>query len=218
MLIESNCKLVMIGDSVTDCDRAKPYGEGLFGAIGKGYVSLVSGLIESTYPERKIRVVNMGNGGNTVRDLKERWEKDILDLKPDWISIMIGVNDVWRQFDSPLITEQHVYLEEYEETLKNIVKDTLPLVKGIVLMTPYFMELNKSDSMRAKLDQYGQVVNRIAKKYGTVFVDTQAAFDEILKHFHSAAIGWDRVHPNITGHMVIARAFLNAIEYSWNGL
>jgi lysophospholipase L1-like esterase len=218
MLIEGNSKLVMIGDSVTDCDRAKPYGEGLFGAIGKGYVGLVSGLIESTYPERKIRVVNMGNGGNTVRDLKERWEKDVLALKPDWISIMIGVNDVWRQFDSPLITEQHVYLEEYEETLENLVKTTFPMVKGMVLMTPYYMEPNKSDSMRAKLDQYGLAVKKIAKKYGTVLVDTQTAFDEILKHFHSASIGWDRVHPNSTGHMVIARAFLNAIEYSWKGL
>lgn len=218
MLIESNSKFVMIGDSVTDCGRAKPYGEGLFGAIGNGYVGIVCGLIEATYPERKIRVINMGNGGNTVRDLKERWETDVMDLKPDWLSIMIGVNDVWRQFDSPLITEQHVYLEEYKKTLEYLVKSTLPTVKGMVLITPYYMEPNKRDNMRSTMDQYGEAVKEIAKKYGTIIVDTQAAFDELLKHFHSASIGWDRVHPNITGHMIIARAFLDAINYSWSGL
>lgn len=217
MLIESNSKLVMIGDSVTDCERAKPYGEGLFGAIGRGYVSIVSGLLESTYPERKIRVVNMGNGGNTARDLKERWETDVMDLKPDWVSIMIGVNDVWRQYDSPKIVEQHVYLEEYKESLEYLVKRTLPNVKGVILMTPYYMESNKQDSMRKTMDTYGAVVKEMAQKYATVFVDVQAAFDELLKHCHSASIGWDRVHPNITGHMVIARAVLKALEYSWNG-
>lgn len=215
MLIGDNSKLIMIGDSVTDCDRGKPIGEGLFGAIGKGYVNYVQGLIEATYPEKQIRVVNMGNSGNTVRDLSNRWQTDVIDLKPDWVSIMIGINDVWRQFDSPLIKEDHIDLNEYRQTLERLVNGTLPKLKGLVLMTPYYMEPNKKDGMRERMDQYGQAVKEISKKYNTVLVDTQAAFDEIFKYFHPNNIAWDRIHPNNVGHMTIARAFLRAIGYSW---
>ena len=67
MLLEKNTKLVFIGDSVTDCGRARPVGEGLFGAIGTGYAGYVNALLDATVPKRKIRVVNMGSSGNTVR-------------------------------------------------------------------------------------------------------------------------------------------------------
>ena len=115
MLIEAGSKLVMIGDSITDCDRSRPVGEGLFGAEGKGYVGLVKGLLGAIYPDKKIRVVNMGLSGNTVRDLDKRWQSDVVDLKPDWLSIMIGINDVWRQFNSAPNPDQ-VGLERYEST------------------------------------------------------------------------------------------------------
>lgn len=109
MNIPPNSKLVMIGDSITDCDRTRPIGEGLFGAQGKGYVSLVDGLLTARYPAHRIRVVNMGTSGHTVRDLQGRWQTDVLDLKPDWLSILIGINDVWRHFDTPLQSECQVY-------------------------------------------------------------------------------------------------------------
>src|SRR5262245_14983449 len=111
--IQPASKLVLIGDSITDCERARPVGEGLFAALGKGYVSLVDSLLQSTYPQQGIRVVNMGISGNTVRDLKDRWSSDVLALEPDWLSIMIGINDVWRHFDSPWQHEWHVPLAEY---------------------------------------------------------------------------------------------------------
>ena len=95
----------MIGDSVTDCERLRPIGEGLFDALGRGYVSMVDGLLMARYPAHRIRVVNMGVSGNTVRDLQKRWQTDVMDLKPDWLSVCIGINDVWRQFDTPLQTE-----------------------------------------------------------------------------------------------------------------
>lgn len=215
MMIESGGKLVMIGDSVTDCGRARPVGEGLFEALGKGYVSLVDALLQATKPEKKIRVVNMGTSGNTVRDLKARWQTDVIDIAPDWLSIMIGINDVWRQFDTPLQTEWSVPLNEYTETLDELVAQTLPTVKGMVLMAPYFIESNQSDAMRKRMDQYGAAVKAIGKKYNVITVDTQAAFDEALAHMHPMSLAWDRVHPNQIGHMVIARAFLTAVGYRW---
>ncbi|NLE24557.1 MAG: SGNH/GDSL hydrolase family protein [Clostridiaceae bacterium] len=212
MRIESGSKLIMIGDSVTDCGRARPVGEGRSEAIGNGYVSLVQSSIMTAYPERRIRVINMGVSGNTVRDLKERWESDVIALKPDWLSIMIGINDVWRQFDLPLQKELHIYIDEYKETLEELVDKTKSKLKGLVLMTPYYIEPNKNDAMRAMMDKYGAAVKKLAEKHGTLFADTQASFDRILKFYHPNMICWDRVHPNNVGHMVLAQVFLNAIE------
>lgn len=214
MKIRSGSKLVMIGDSVTDMERARPLGEGLFNAWGKGYVANVEALLSSCCPEQRIRVINVGVSGNTVRDLKARWQTDVMDLKPDWVSIMIGINDVWRQFDTPMIVEGQVHLEEYEKTLVELVEKTLPVTKGMVLMTPYLIESNRKDAMRARMEQYGKIVRKTATKYKTLFVDTQAAFDEVLQHVHAMSIAWDRVHPNAAGHMLLARAFLKGIGFN----
>lgn len=215
MLLNAGDKLVMIGDSVTDAERAQPVGEGLFGAIGKGYVALVDALLNTVYTERCLRVVNMGNSGNTVRDLKARWQRDVIDLQPDWLSIMIGINDVWRQFDMPMQPETHVPLDEYEATLDELVAKTLPHVKGLVLLTPYYIEPNPADRMRARMDEYGAAVKRIASRRNTQLVDTQAAFNQLLQTRHSSYLAWDRIHPTPVGHMLLARTFLNAIGFEW---
>ncbi len=205
----------MIGDSITDCDRARPVGEGLFDALGHGYVSLVDGLLTARYPAHGIRVVNMGLSGNIVRDLQERWQSDVLDLQPDWLSICIGINDVWRHFDTPLQSEAHVSLEEYTRILETLVRTTRPRLQGLVLMTPYFIEPNRADDMRAMMDDFGAVVRLLAKTYDALLVDTQAAFDAVLQQLHPMALAWDRVHPTRTGHMILTRAFLQAIGYGW---
>ncbi|MFC4778045.1 SGNH/GDSL hydrolase family protein [Paenibacillus sp. GCM10023252] len=211
-------KLVMIGDSITDCGRKQPIGEGLFDAHGRGYVALVQALLTAAYPELGIRVVNMGCSGHTVRDLKGRWESDVIALQPDWLSIMIGTNDVWRQYDQPHMPESHVYLEEYEQTLDELITNTKRdvKVKGLVLMTPFYLEPNRTDQMRSTMDQYGDAVRRLAIKHETLFVDTQAAFDRVLEHIYPATLAWDRVHPSAAGHAVLARALLHAVEYDYN--
>jgi lysophospholipase L1-like esterase len=215
MLIQPNSKLVMIGDSVTDCGRLKPVGEGEIDALGNGYVSMVDALIQATLPWQRIRVVNMGLSGNTVRDLHLCWQSDVLDLSPDWLSLMIGINDVWRQYDSPLQAEWGVPLDEYESTLGKLIEQTRPRLNGLVLMTPYFIDLNLNDAMRVRMDQYSEVVRGLAKKYQAILVDTQMAFDVALRHMHPMTLAWDRIHPNLAGHMMIARSFLNAIGYRW---
>jgi len=217
MKLQKHDKLVMIGDSITDCGRAKPIGEGLFEAIGKGYVAQIDALLGAVYPELAVRVVNVGTSGNTVRDLKDRWQTDVIDLKPDWLSIMIGINDVWRQYDLPRQSEKHVLIEEYEATLDELVRSVKPLLKGLVLMTPFYIEPNANDAMRATMDRYGQAVKQVAAAHGAIFVDTQAAMNRVLEHLYPASLAWDRVHPNQVGHMVLARAFLDSVGFAWNG-
>lgn len=206
-----------MGDSITDCGRTQPVGEGLFGPYGNGWVNVAAGLMGAAYPAHRLRLVNMGTSGNTVKDLDARWERDVFAQNPDWLAVMIGANDVWRQFDSPLMPELHVYPDEYRAMLDRLVASTLPKVKGIVLMTPFYMEPDRHDAMRARMDEYGAIVREIAARRGTLLADTQEAMAALLQNYHSAYIGWDRVHPNIIGHTVIARAFLDAVGFQWNG-
>ncbi len=116
MLFEKNDTVLFIGDSISDYERAKPVGEGLFNAWGRSYVADVGSLLNCMYPELALRIVNMGIGGNQVRDLDARWETDVMQRKPHWVSVLIGINDVWRQFDSPYMPETHVPPEEFEKT------------------------------------------------------------------------------------------------------
>ena len=214
MRIEANSNLLFIGDSITDCGRARPTGEANpwnWGEIGSGYVRDVAAILGAAYPERAIRVRNVGSSGNTVRDLAARWKPDVTDLAPDWLSVMIGINDVWRQFDSPLAPERAVPLAEYSETLWSLCHRTRPKLKGLVLMTPYVVDANLLDPMRQRMDEYGAAVKEIAEEFEAIFVDTQAAFDALLSHNHPASVAWDRIHCGPVGHMTIARAFLHAI-------
>lgn len=215
MLIEPKSKLLMIGDSITDCGRARPVGEAINDGLGNGYVSLVNALLSATYPAYKIRVMNMGTGGNTVLDLESRWENDVIALQPNWLSVMIGINDVWRQFDTPLQPELCVPLNVYTSILERLISQTRPLVKGLVLMSPYFIEPNQAEPMRAMMDTYGTAMREIALRHQTIFVDTQAALDGLMNSMHPMTLAWDRVHPNQIGHAALARTFLNAIEYQW---
>ena len=211
MIFEKGDTIVFIGDSISDYDRKRPVGEGLFNGWGTSYVANVGALLGCMYPEMRIRVKNVGISGNQVRDLDRRWQTDVLDQNPDWVSVLIGINDVWRQFDSPLQTEEHVPLDEFEQTYEKLILRTLPHAKGMILMTPFFMEPNRQDAMRARMDEYGAVVKKLADKHGLVFVDLQTAWDRLFEHMHPCNIAWDRIHPNQTGHMYIAKQFLAAV-------
>jgi lysophospholipase L1-like esterase len=215
MLIEKGTKLVMVGDSVTDAERKRPVGEGRGDDIGRSYVALVNALFTAACPQERIRVMNMGIAGDTSRSLLERFQSDVLDLEPDWLTIMIGVNDVWRQFDAPLQPEIHVYPDEYEANLVRMLEMCQGQVKQVVLFTPVFMEINRSDEMRGMLDSYSDIVRRTASRYGALLVDVQGAYDDVFGHMHPMNIAWDRVHPNMTGHMIIARAFLKSVGFVW---
>ena len=216
MILEHMDRIVFAGDSITDMGRAKPLGEGLFDNVGHSYVRIVENMLSTWYPEIMIRVTNAGISGNTSRDLLNRFQKDVIDLKPDWVSICIGINDVWRQFDSPAIPDSHVLPEEYEANVEKMILSVKSQVKGIFLMTPYYMELNQADWMRKRMNEYGAVCKRLAEKHNCIFIDLQNMFDTYFMYRHSSYIAWDRVHPNQIGATLIARAFLSKCNFDYN--
>ena len=215
MLLPPDRKIVFIGDSITDCGRARPLREGAFGALGNGYVQFVDAFLGATKPDLRLRTLNMGVGGDTVRDLEARWQADVLDLKPQIVSVMIGINDVWRQFDAPLAKETHVGPEEYRDTLDRLLARTSPHVERMLVASPFYVEPNKADRMRARMDEYGACAQEVAIQHGAVWIDVQAAFDAIMRHVSPQSLSGDRVHPNATGHAVITRAFLKAVGVQW---
>jgi len=145
--------------------------------------------------------------------LQARWPTDVLEIKPDWLSIMIGTNDVWRQFDCPLQPETHVLSDRYEAIYEELITQTKPLLKGLILATPFYVEPNRTDPMRKRMDEYGEIVKSLAARHDAILVDTQAAFDRVLEHIYPATIAWDRVHPNHIGVAVLAKAFLHAVGF-----
>ncbi len=216
MIFQKYDRIVFAGDSVTDMGSTNPVGEGLFDNLGHGYVRMVENLLMSVYPELAVRVTNAGIDGNTSKDLLMRWERDVVRMNPDWVSIMIGINDVWRQFDLPGMPNYAVSLEQYEKNVEQMIVSVKDNVKGIILMTPYYMEPNREDAMRAKMDEYGAVCRKLAKKHNCLFVDTQAMFDNYFKHRHSSYLAWDRIHPNQIGATLLAREFLKVCEFDYD--
>ena len=208
MKIQPNSTWVMAGDSITACQRDPndPID------LGRGYVSFVDGLLTACYPSHHIRVLNRGVPGDTVRELRARWQADVVDPQPDWLSVCIGINDVWQQFDGKHEGQAHVTLAEYEQTLDELLTAVRPMLKGMILLAPYFIQ-PRGDAMRSMMDDYGAAVRRLAQKHGAIFVDTQSAFDRAVESTPVETLAWDRAHLNIPGHMVLARAVLQSVGF-----
>lgn len=217
MIFEHLDRIVFTGDSVTDMGSVHPLGEGLGDNAGFGYVRIVDNLLAAAYPERCIRVTNAGISGNTSRMLLERFDRDCIDLDPDWVSICIGINDVWRQFDAPSFTDQAVFPEEYESNLTAMIEKckAKSTVKGIFVLSPYYIEPNREDKMRARMDEYVAICRRVAEKHGCVFVDFQKMYEDYCRIRHSAFIAWDRVHPNQVGSTLMAKEFLRHCKFDF---
>ena len=215
MIFENMDRIVFAGDSVTDMERARPLGEGLFDNIGRSYVRVIDNMLGAWYPEILVRVTNAGVAGNTSRDLLARFQEEVVELNPDWVSIFIGINDVWRQFDTPAMPDYQVSPEEYRKNVEQMIQAIHGKVKGIFVMTPYYIENNKEDWMRKRMDEYGAICKELSEKYGCIFIDLQAAFDKYLNYSHSAFLAWDRVHPTLVGATVIAKEFLSKCQFDY---
>lgn len=216
MIFENYDRIVFAGDSVTDMGSMQPVGEGLFENLGRGYVRIIESMLVAYYPELNIRVTNSGTSGNTSRDLLKRFDKDVVELNPDWVSICVGINDVWRQFDTPAIRESHVFPDEYEENLEKMILKIKDNVKGVFLLSPYYIEANKEDKMRSRMDEYTKICKNLAEKHDCIFVDFQAMYEDFCKIRHSSCVAWDRVHPNQIGSTLMAREFLRKCEFDYS--
>ena len=209
MVFERQQKIVFVGDSITDAGRrgpASPYGD--------GYVNQVCSFLQARYPELGLRFANRGVSGDTSRHLADRWERDVIGEQPDWLVMMIGINDVWRSFG--LYPQEGVPLPEYEAILRRLLDQTRAATRArFVLMEPYMIEPDRRVPMRRQMDCYGQVVQRLAADYHALLVRTQAAFDTVLAHSSPHDWSGDQIHPSSAGHAIIALALLRELGFAW---
>jgi len=207
--IKDGQKVVCIGDSITDCGRRDQ-----FAPLGNGYVKFFNDLLIAHYPERKITVINKGISGNTIIDLQNRWEDDVIYHKPDWLTILIGINDLHHVLRKSPDWQECVsekFAERYEEILK---RTNEKLNCKIVLLEPFYISVETENFWRKnvliELKKYDSVVRKMAEKFNTKIVKLQDIFTSQLKFRDSETFCPEPVHPNATGHLVIASNLFDA--------
>lgn len=200
-------KILFIGDSITDADRNSR----AYKPFGFGYVNFVANFLLGKYPTYNLNILNTGISGNTIRDLKSRWQKDCLDHNPDILSIMIGVNDVWRQFATEDELPCAVPLDEYETTYRQLLTMvTQKCNSQIVICEPFMFCDDFNNPVFAHLRTFVEAVRRIAADFNACLVPLQKAIDERIKEVPPQNWSADMVHPEVWAHAWIAQQWLIA--------
>ena len=202
-----NQTIVFIGDSITDAGRLeKPYRP-----LGYGYVHFVANWLLAKYPELNLNIINTGVSGNTIRDLKRRWEKDCLNHKPKILSVMIGINDVCRQYNNR--PDDAVLHDEYELTYKQLLSQLKENFNcQLVLMEPFLLCDNKENPVYNTLKDYIDTVDDLAKQFDAILVPLQKTIDKKIKTISPNLWSDDMVHPFLWAHAWIAQRWLEATE------
>jgi len=205
MKIRSGMKILFQGDSITDAGRAYDLGD-----LGDGYVRMVTEQFSAWHPEVKATFLNRGVSGDRIRDLRDRWQVDCLDLKPDVVSILVGVNDVlgtffWGDFTS---------LESFEADYASILELTRKnLDAQIILLEPFLLPVsNDLDALRSDLDSRIRIVRKLSNKFRTELVCLDSIFSKAGKREKPEFWSLDGVHPTAAGHGLIARSWLDSVE------
>ena len=210
-MISNNSTILFQGDSITDCGRnrdvaGKP--NDLCG-LGQGYAMMAAAELLSNRPSDSLRVFNRGISGNRVVDLYARIQGDILNLKPDLLSILIGVNDTWHGKNPDW--SNGVAIPKYERIyrdLLNEVREALPNVK-FVLCEPFVLRCGVVlDDWVEEIDERRAVVAKLAKEFGAVLVPFQSMFDEAVNLAPPEYWAADGVHPSAAGHHLMAKCWL----------
>ncbi len=210
-------KLILFqGDSITDCCRSRENPNDL----GPGYPCLVATSLKADYPE-EFEYLNRGISGNRSVDLLARIKCDLINLRPDYLSILIGVNDTWHE----IADKNGVSLENYEHIYNMIlteIKSALPDIK-IMLLEPFILNGEATCDCEEAPDRWSRfstdvfarakIVKRLAEKHGCKFVPLQDKFNDAAKRSSCDAY-WlmDGVHPYPQGHEIIKREWLRAFE------
>ncbi len=204
-------KILFQGDSITDCGRT---GSGNPAeSLGGGYPFLIAARLGAQAPEGKYNIINRGISGNRVVDLYARWKIDGVNLEPDLLSILVGVNDTWHEKGSRNGVEVPRYREFYQMLLEWMLRERpnckLVLCEPFVLMTGAVDDISWID----EIDRRREVVRSLAKEFGAIFIPFQQILsDAAVKAGNPALILRDGVHPTLTGHQIMADAWLSAVR------
>ena len=203
-----NKTIVFIGDSITDMNREKVNFWDQNHLYGHSFVFLLASGFGYEFPAGGIKIYNRGISGNKSRDLVDRWQSDVLDLKPDIVNILVGINDIILSVHE----NKPFSLEEYEKNLSEMVEKTYESAPEtqIILCEPFaFPEAAAKeyyDAFKTSVPLLRDSCHRIAKKYGCLFVPLQEVFDKAYAQNPQCGYShwiWDGIHPTAAGHRII---------------
>lgn len=203
MLFKPNESVVFLGDSITDSNKSGVEGSYVWDVLGSGYVNMVNSYFLLYHPELNLRIINQGISGNRTTDLLHRLDKDVISYKPNHVVLMIGVNDAWRQLDCPQIPDYKLTTEGYKQNVLEIIKRLQAENIHVIVMSPFYLEPNRSNALRSKVDAYNVVLKDITSSLGLMYIDLQKAFDELLEKVSIFTISGDRIHLNMAGNMFL---------------
>jgi acyl-CoA thioesterase-1 len=205
-LIEQGAVVLFQGDSITDCGRDRQNGSDM----GRGYAMMASAWFSALNPEKGVTFLNRGIGGNTVADLKARWQVDCIDLKPTWVSVMVGINDTGRRYSRNEPTTAGQFEADYRGILER-VRDELGA--RLILCEPFLMpSLPERAAWREDLDPKIEVVHRLAAQFGALLVPMDQIFGDACARREARWWSADGVHPGAAGHALMAQAWLKEAE------
>lgn len=205
--------LLFQGDSITDAGRDKDEPvPNQTNSLGFGYAGLAAGQVLRQYPERSWQCHNRGISGNKVFQLADRWETDCLDLAPDVLSILIGVNDFWHTLDGSYDGTVERYETDYRALLDRTL-EALPEVT-LILGEPYALRGGSAvdDAWYPIFTAYREAAQRVADDYADAWIPYQSIFDEALEQAPASYWAPDGVHPSLAGNALMAQAWMNAFR------
>jgi lysophospholipase L1-like esterase len=201
----SKPRFLFQGDSITDCDRNYADDRDL----GTGYVMMAARLFSARHPEISVSFINRGISGNKVRDLKKRWQKDCLDLRPDVITILIGVNDISKVF----LLQRTTSNESFEEDYRAILEQTRNRIRAkLVLMEPFMLTGGNRSKLREKLFPKIEIIGELALEFSATLVPLSKIFLNAEKAKGPAFWSNDGFHPTVEGHQLIAESWIRAVD------
>ncbi len=211
--LKKDTVILFQGDSITDAGRKREVENDANSQamLGNGYAMFTAAGLLANHPTQSLKIYNRGISGNKVFQLQERWEKDCLNLKPDILSILIGVNDYWHMKNG----KYEGTLAKYDADLRNLIASTkkeLPGVK-IVLCEPFILAGGTAldSTWESEFGGYRTAVHQIVRDFNLIFVPFQKVFNEALKKAPVEYWGKDGVHPSLAGAQLMSQAWLKAV-------
>lgn len=207
-------RVMFTGDSVTDVNRARPIGDGP-GKIGDSYVANIFCRLWAEYPHNKIRILNSAISGDTTRDVIRRFDTDIIAYSPDYVLIMIGVNDAWRRIECALANEVITTDEEVIENVSNMVKKCKENHIKPIFISPLYFDTNHKNAFRKYVDTIQSQIKGICAKEEIGYIDVQKQVDKYLNEIdnNSYRLSGDRVHPQAIAKNLIASTIYSSKEF-----
>ncbi|MFH1707555.1 MAG: SGNH/GDSL hydrolase family protein [Planctomycetota bacterium] len=206
LIFKERATILFVGDSITDGGRTRTDPRHL----GLTYAGIAAGMIQTAHPELRLQFYNRGIGGDSVRELAARWERDVTPLAADWISISIGINDVWRTYKN---SPNAVPLDEFTATYRRLAAAARAAGARLILMETSIIEQDFASPGNVRLEPFNAAIRAIAVDHDAVLVRTRDAFRRALAAWPDYQWTNDGIHTSCEGSVLMARAWLYAVGF-----